>query len=230
MKHGYFITGTDTGVGKTLISAALVHHFARAGYSSVGLKPVAAGCEPDAQGLLSEDVAQLCAASTVQLPRSVVNPYAFAPALAPHIAAEMAGVHIELESLQAAFEQAAAAADAVIVEGVGGFRVPLNESEDTADLAARLGLPMILVVGLRLGCLSHALLTVEAIAARGLRLAGWVANGIDPAMAAQQENLAALQERIPAPCLGIVSFLHQPDYQAVEAMLNQQQMRNLVCR
>ena len=198
MKHGFFITGTDTGVGKTLVSAALVRTFAQQGWRSAGLKPVAAGCEMQAGQLLSDDVAQLRDASNDALPLEVVNPYAFEPPLAPHIAAEMAGTHINMQIILQSFKKAAEAADILIVEGVGGFHVPLSADKDTADLAQILDLPVILVVGLRLGCLSHALLTVEAIAARGLRLCGWVANSIDPHMVARQENLQALHVEVVA--------------------------------
>jgi dethiobiotin synthetase len=229
MKHGFFVTGTDTGVGKTLISSALVHHFALGGYRSVGLKPVAAGCEWKNGRLLSDDVAQLRAASNVALPLEIINPYAFEPPLAPHIAADMAGQRIEMQPILEAFCQAAAAADIVVVEGVGGFRVPLNDSEDTADLAARLALPVILVVGMRLGCLSHALLTAECIFARGLKLAGWIANTIDPQMSAFQENLQSLEKRIPAPCLGVVSYEEQPDFSRAESMLRREGIGNIVC-
>lgn len=222
MKHGFFVAGTDTGVGKTLISAALVHHFALNGDRAVGLKPVAAGCEWKSEQLLSADVVLLRAASNVALPLDVINPYAFEPPLAPHIAAEMAGHHIEISRLLEMFERAALAADVIVVEGVGGFRVPLNEREDTADLAVKLGLPVILVVGMRLGCLNHALLTAESIAACGLKLAGWVANIIDPQMPAFQENLHALEERIPAPCLGVISYAEQPNFVHVESLLRRQ--------
>jgi dethiobiotin synthetase len=229
MKQGFFVTGTDTGVGKTLISSALVHHFAISGYSAVGLKPVAAGCAWSDGRLLSEDVVQLRAASNVVLPLEVTNPYAFEPPLAPHVAAEMAGQSIEMAPILQAFAQAAAVADAVVVEGVGGFRVPLNAQEDTADLAAELGLPVILVVGMRLGCLSHALLTVESIKARNLKLAGWIANTIDPQMTAFKENLQSLEKRIPATCLGVVSYQQQPDFVAVESVLRQQKLGDIVC-
>lgn len=229
MRHGFFVTGTDTGVGKTLVSAALVHHFAQQGLKSAGMKPVAAGCRIENGVLRCDDVVQLQQASNVELPPENINPYAFEPPLAPHVAADMAGTHIEMDFIHAAFKKAAAAVDILVVEGVGGFRVPLNDTEDTADLARVLGLPVILVVGLRLGCLNHALLTAEAVAARGLRLAAWVANGIDPGMAAQQENLQALQQRIAAPCLGVVSFQQRPGFRATEAMLAAAEMRNLVC-
>jgi dethiobiotin synthetase len=229
MKHGFFVTGTDTGVGKTLVASALVYHFAQSGLRSVGMKPVAAGCEHANGGLVSEDVALLQAAGNVGLSPEVINPYAFEPALAPHIAAEMAGTRIELKVIEDAFKKAAATADIIVVEGVGGFRVPLNDTEDTADLAVRLGLPMILVVGMRLGCLNHALLTVESIAARGLNLAGWMANCIDPHMAAQKENLAALSKRITAPCLGVVSYQAAASYKTTATFLNPAELRNLVC-
>lgn len=229
MKHGFFVTGTDTGVGKTLISSALIYHFAQRGLRSAGMKPVAAGCEPSSGDMISEDVLQLRMASNVELPLKVVNPYAFEPPLAPHIAAEMAGMRIELDFIQDAFKKAAQAVDILIVEGVGGFRVPLNEAEDTADLARELGLPVMLVVGMRLGCLNHALLTVESIAARGLKLVGWVANDIDSGMIAKKENLESLQKLITAPCLGVVSFQQYPDFRVTASMLNTAELDDLVC-
>lgn len=229
MKHGFFITGTDTGVGKTLVSAALVHTFAQQGWRSAGLKPVAAGCEMHEGQLLSDDVVQLRDASNVALPLEVVNPYAFEPPLAPHIAAEMARTSIDMQIILQAFKKAAEATDILVVEGVGGFRVPLSAHQDTADLAQALGLPVLLVVGLRLGCLSHALLTVEAIAARGLHLCGWIANGIDPHMAAQQENLQALRERIAAPCLAELPYQAQADFNWAAVHMPSKMIGNLVC-
>ncbi|MEZ0238128.1 MAG: dethiobiotin synthase [Methylophilaceae bacterium] len=229
MKHGFFVTGTDTGVGKTLISSALVHYFAQSGLRVAGMKPVAAGCERVGAHLLSEDVASLRDAGNVDIPLEVINPYAFEPPLAPHIAAEAEGVRIELTIIHEAFKKAADTVDILVVEGVGGFRVPLNDQEDTADLACRLGLPIILVVGLRLGCLNHALLTAESIVARGLKLAGWVANCIDPEMEMQQENLAALGKRISAPCLGVVSYQSVADFNTVAMAFDTQEIRNLVC-
>jgi dethiobiotin synthetase len=212
MKTAYFIAGTDTGVGKTLVSSALVHGYTQQGLKSAGMKPVAAGCESIDGRWLSEDVAQLKAASNIDAELSLVNPYAFAPAIAPHIAAEQAGVRIELTNIQSAYETLRQSADVVIVEGVGGFRVPLGSDWDTADLAQALALPVVLVVGMRLGCLSHALLTVEAIEKRGLSLAGWVANRIDPDMTAYAENLDALRQRIDALLLGEIPALPQADF------------------
>jgi dethiobiotin synthetase len=215
MSSGYFITGTDTGVGKTLIASALVHQFAQSGLKSVGMKPVAAGCELVNGELISEDVTRLIAASNVAAPLAQINPYAFEPAIAPHITAQQAEVKIELATIQSAYQELAARADVVVVEGAGGFCVPLGDTLDTADLSKALNLPIILVVGMRLGCLNHALLTVEAIQARGLVLAGWVANQIDPQMQAFDENLSALKQRIAAPCIATVLWNIAPDLSAV---------------
>ncbi len=220
MKHAFFVAGTDTDVGKTLVSAALVHAGVQLGFTSAGLKPLAAGCREVAGQLVSDDAELLQAASNVALAQAVVNPYAFAPPLAPHIAAQQAGRSIELETIVAAVRQAQSQVDFLVVEGVGGFRVPLNATQDTADLAQMLGLPLVLVVGMRLGCLNHALLTAEAIAARGLVLAGWVANCIDPHMAAPQENLIALGDRLAAPCLGVVPYQTQPDFRMTATALD----------
>lgn len=204
--------GTDTGVGKTHVSCALLHAFAQQGLRAVGMKPVAAGCLVHQGGLLSEDVAALLAAGNVDATPGEINPYAFAPPLAPHIAAQMAGIDIEFSPILAAFEALQSRVDVVVVEGVGGFRVPLNAHQDTADLALALKLPMILVVGMRLGCLNHALLTAEAIAARGLHLAGWVANRIDGGIVAFEENVAALEVRLSAPCIAVMPFSKTGDY------------------
>jgi dethiobiotin synthetase len=211
MKRGFFVAGTDTGVGKTLVACALLHAFARDGRRVVGMKPVAAGASDAAGRWGNEDVAALSAASNVQADRSSVNSYLLKLPVAPHIAAAAEGVVIDLAAIEKSFATLREIADVVIVEGIGGFRVPLTDREDSADLAARLGLPVILVVGMRLGCLNHALLTVDAIAARGLKLAGWVANSIDPEMAKLPENVAALRARIAAPLLGAVPFLTPPD-------------------
>ena len=199
----YFITGTDTGVGKTLIGCALLHALAAQGLRVVGMKPVAAGCD---EHDMNEDVRALLAASNVMATRGQVNPYCFSKPVAPHLAAHFVGISINLERIVQSYHELAAQADAVIVEGVGGFLVPLNEHEDGADLAMNLNLPVILVVGIRLGCMNHALLTVQAIAHCGLELAGWVANCVDEHMEMKDENIAALQSRIEAPLLGIVPY------------------------
>ena len=201
--RGLFVTGTDTGVGKTRVAVALIRTLRAQGLRVAAMKPVAAGAEP---GELNEDVVALRAAANVDADLRDVNPYAFAPAIAPHIAAAEAGVRIELGVIATAYARLAARADVVVVEGAGGWRVPLNDSEDMADLAQRLGLPVVLVVGLRLGCLSHALLTAESIAARRLPWAGWVGNHIDPEMVCPAANVAALRARLPEPCLGVQPY------------------------
>lgn len=200
---GLFVTGTDTGVGKTRVAVGLIHALREQGLRVAAMKPVSAGSEP---GELNDDVAALLQAANVAADLRDVNPYAFAEPIAPHIAARQAGVRIDLAVIGTAYNRLAAMADVVVVEGAGGWRVPLNECEDTADLAQRLGLPIVLVVGLRLGCLNHALLTVESITSRRLPWAGWVGNHIDPGMAHAAENVATLRARLPAPCLGVQDF------------------------
>lgn len=211
LPQGFFVTGTDTDVGKTLISCALLHAFRAAGKTALGMKPVAAGCERLAQGMSCGDVAALRRASSAQAPLEWVNPYAFEPAVAPHVAADEAGVVIDLERIRQAFLALAGSARVVVVEGVGGFRVPLNARQDSADLARLLGLPVVLVVGMRLGCLNHALLAADAIRAQGLPLAGWVANRIDPEMSRFEASLDALRQRLDAPLLGVVEHAAAPD-------------------
>jgi dethiobiotin synthetase len=212
---GFFVTGTGTGVGKTSVACALLHALRAQGRSAIGMKPVASGCVEMAEGLVSEDAELLRAASSQRMPMRVINSYAFAPAIAPHIAADAVGVTIEIERILDAYCKLTQICDIVIVEGIGGFRVPLNAREDAADLAVRLKLPVVLVAGVQLGCLNHALLTVEAIAARGLQLAGWIANQIEPDMPAFAENVAALEQRIVEPCLGVIKFDSGLDLQAV---------------
>jgi dethiobiotin synthetase len=200
----YFVTGTDTDVGKTLVSCALLHGFAVQGRSVVGMKPVAAGCD---EQYVNEDVRQLRSASNVLASRGQINPYCFEQAVAPNLAAKFAGVRINLDRIVQSYTELSSQADVVIVEGAGGFRVPLNDEQDGADLAKMLKLPVILVVAMRLGCLNHALLTTMAIKAGGLKLAGWVANCVDDEMNMLDENIAALQQRIAAPLLGVVPNL-----------------------
>lgn len=214
-----FVTGTDTGVGKTLVSAALLHTLARRHARVVGMKPVAAGLVPHGGDWVSEDVLALRAASTVAVPPVLDNPVALPEPLSPHLAAARAGRHVGVAELLAAQRALRERADLVLVEGAGGWRVPLNETETLADLAIALAAPVVLVVGLRLGCLNHALLTAEAIAADGLVLAGWVANSIDPAMACRDENIATLRARLPAPLLGVVPWSVAPDPRTIALQL-----------
>lgn len=218
--RGFFVTGTDTGVGKTLVACALLHAFAARGKRVVGMKPVAAGAQWHADGLRNEDVEQILAAGNVPASRQLVNPYCFEPPIAPHIAARAAGIEIDLRHIELAYGALSRLADVVIVEGAGGFGVPLNARESTADLVQRLGLPVLLVVGMRLGCLNHALLTAQAVRTCGLEFAGWVANQVDPRMAHAEANIAALTERFAAPPVVRIGFSFPPDPRSIATNLD----------
>jgi dethiobiotin synthetase len=216
----YFVTGTDTEIGKTLISSALLHALARTGMRAAGMKPVAAGTELRNGTWHNEDVDSLANESNVELLRELTTPYLLREAAAPHIAAQREQLGIDVAHILHCYREVAAQADAVVVEGVGGFCVPLSQHADTADLAKQLGLPVIMTVGLRLGCINHALLTAQAIAARGLTLAGWVANRVDPDMAYAEENVDALRARLDAPLLGVVPRLAHPTAAAAAEYLD----------
>lgn len=211
MKRGWFITGTDTAVGKTVTACALLHRLRREGWRALAMKPVAAGCEQGPSGWSNDDVEALSASSSFAVEPRLLNPYLFREPIAPHIAAAEEGVAIDLELIRRRFDELAALADALVVEGAGGFLVPLGDDYGTADLAVRLGLPVILVVGMRLGCINHALLTQEAIARRGLACAGWIANRIDAEMLQFDANLSALRRRLRAPLLGVLPWLSPLD-------------------
>jgi dethiobiotin synthetase len=204
MTRGIFITGTDTGVGKTVFACALLRAYAARGRRAIGMKPVAAGIAAGAA--CNDDVAALAAASNVDAPLSSRNPFAFAPAIAPHLAAAEVGTTIDLSRIREAYASLAARADRVVVEGAGGVYVPLDARRDMLDVAVELSLPVVLVVGMRLGCLNHALLSAHAIRARGLTLAGWVGNLVEPAMARIEANLTALDQRLPAPRLATLGW------------------------
>ncbi len=216
MATGYFITGTDTGVGKTLVSCALLHAFAARNKTVAGMKPVAAGCENGKW----MDVEFLIAASNVAAPREWINPYALTLPVAPHIAAKRMGIEIDTTVILQACRELQDIAEVVIVEGVGGFLVPLNSQYDTGDMAQILGFPVILVVGMRLGCLNHALLTAQAVRAAGLPLAGWVANQVDPKMIEFEENMRALEQRLPCPLLGVLPFTQDAVAQKFSVLLD----------
>lgn len=205
----FFVTGTDTGIGKTTAACAILQRARRDGLSTLGLKPVAAGCEQTPEGLRNDDALKLQAASSVSLAYDEINPIALAEPLSPHLSARIAGKRPSVWQLGGYLRSALSRRpDLVLIEGAGGWRVPLNDREMLSGLAREMGLPVILVVGLRLGCLNHAFLTAEAIRRDGLPLAGWVANGIDPSMAAVEDNLATLRQWLPAPCLGVLP--HHP--------------------
>jgi dethiobiotin synthetase len=207
---GCFVTGTDTGVGKTFAAAALLHALQRHHSRVVGMKPIAAGATIERGVWENEDVVALRGASSLRVTPDLDSPVLLAEPLSPHIAAQRAGTRIDIAEIVRRYVRLAAQADFVVLEGAGGFHVPLTETETGADLAVALALPMVLIVGLRLGCLNHALLTAEAIRARGLELAGWIANRIDPHMPVQDDNVAYLRTRLHAPQLGDIPHFTRP--------------------
>jgi len=210
MSEAFFVTGTDTGAGKTLVTAALLHAAGQRGQRSLGLKPLASGSERFSDGkLYNEDALTLQQAASIKLPYDAVNAISLEPAIAPHLAAQESGLRLTAHDLAAHCRgQMGHGHDLLLVEGAGGWRVPLNESETLADVARMLGLPVILVVGMRLGCVNHAVLSAEAITRDGLRLAAWVGSQIDPEMSRVEENFRTLEARLGAPCLGFIA--HRP--------------------
>lgn len=221
MAKTFFVTGTDTDAGKTLVATALLTAANQLGKSTAAVKPVAAGCETTESGLRNDDALALQSAMSLDLPYEQINPVALEPAIAPHIAAEQAGRNITVSRL-AGFCRGVMMqrADLTLVEGAGGWRVPLNRRETLADLARELQLPVILVVGMRLGCLNHALLTAEAVVRDGLELSGWVANHIDPSMSCYSENLESLKQRLPFAFLGEVPHLAEATPEAAARCLD----------
>ena len=205
MQRGFFVTGTDTGIGKTWAATALLDALNAAGHHAVGMKPVASGCEPDAQGrLVNEDALALQAASRPRPDYALCNPYALREAVAPHLAAARQGVTIDIERIRAAYDALAAQATHMVVEGAGGWYVPLTPSRMFCDLPRVLDLSVVLVVGVRLGCINHACLSARAIVADGFHLAGWIANRVDPHMSYADDNIATLRQLLTTPCLGVL--------------------------
>jgi dethiobiotin synthetase len=219
---GFLVTGTDTGVGKTLVTAALMRRCRERGLAVAGMKPVATGCTATAFGPRSEDALILEREGSARWPYETVNPFAYLPPIAPHLAAEEAGRPVDFEELAAQFATLAAASDLVFVEGIGGWRVPLAGQATIAELAARLGLPVILVVALRLGCLNHTLLSAESIVCGGHCLAGWVANGVDPSFERRAGNVATLAASLPAPLLAEFPHFDPPDVRRAAALIDVQ--------
>ena len=214
-----YVTGTDTGAGKTLASAALLHALRARGLRAVGMKPVASGCTHETGGWRNEDALALQAASEPRPRYEDINPFALPEPLAPELAARDAGIVVTLPPLLAAHARLAAQADAVVVEGVGGWMAPLAPDLMQSDLVRALDLPVVLVVGLRLGCLNHAYATARAIAADGVRLAGWIASETDPGMARIDDNMALLAARLPAPCWGRLPHARSPEPAAMARFL-----------
>ena len=214
-----FVTGTDTGVGKTRVAAALCLAFVAAGRRVAGMKPVASGCVATPDGLRNEDALALQAAMNVRARYADVNPFAYEPAIAPHIAAAEAGRPVDVDVLDRSYERLALQSEVTVVEGAGGWLAPLDDTRTFAALAVRWQLDVVLVVGLRLGCLNHALLSVESIQRHGLRLAGWVGNSVDAEFPRRDANVETLQARIEAPCLGVFPYAPQTTTAQVAAQL-----------
>ncbi len=208
---GCYVTGTDTGAGKTVSSAALLHALRARGLRAVGMKPLASGCTRTAEGWRNDDALALQAASDPRPRYGDVNPFALPLPLAPEFAAREAGIAVVPGPILEAHARLAARSDFVLVEGVGGWLAPLATDLDQSDLVRALGLPVVLVVGMRLGCLNHARLSARAIAADGARLAGWIASEVDPAMERRDDNFQTLRNRLPAPCLGRLHWSAAPD-------------------
>lgn len=221
-KKTFFVTGTDTGVGKTLVSAALLHAAKAAGLRTIGMKPVASGCDQTPEGLRNEDALALQAAMTESLPYEQINPIALEPAIAPHIAAVQAGRQLSAQRLVGLCRGLQMRpADFMLIEGAGGWRVPLNDRETYARVPQEMDLPVILVVPLQLGCINHALLSAEAIRADGLKVAGWIANRIGPEpMSVEPENLQYLRTHMAAPLIGELPWQAEPDHEALSAHLD----------
>lgn len=227
-KKAFFITGTDTNVGKTLIAAGLLVAAKQQGLTTAALKPVAAGCEKADEGLRNSDALLLQSVMTQPLHYDQINPYALEAAIAPHIAAQQEKRSLSVDRLSGFCRGVLSSANFTLVEGAGGWRVPLNARETLADLAKNLDLPVIIVVGVRLGCINHALLTFEAIVRDGLAVAGWVTNCVDADMPVLQENIESLKVRLPVPCLGVVPFLAEPSPEQVAKCFEQAALDHLI--
>ncbi|MCG7993519.1 MAG: dethiobiotin synthase [Candidatus Thiodiazotropha lotti] len=217
---GLFITGTDTGCGKTEVTLGLMHRLQQQGKQVVGMKPIASGAADSDQGLCNEDALRIQAQASLELPYQLVNPFVFQPAIAPHLAALQAGKSIDIAEIVDGYQSLSEEAEHVLVEGVGGWHVPLGEQDTLADLARALELPVVMVVGMRLGCLNHALMTTECMLNAGVSFAGWVANQVEPEMSAREENLATLRTWLPAPCLGEIPYLEETNPEVVAGYLS----------
>lgn len=212
------MTGTDTGCGKTFVSAALLRCLGKTGVRALGMKPVATGAQRGPHGLLNDDVETLRLASNVKAPATLRNPYLFEPPCSPHIAAAQAGVVIDIATIVSAYRDCRRYADVVVVEGVGGWLVPLTDRLTVADLAQALGIPVLLVVGVRLGCINHALLTAHAMGTSGAPCMGWVANVLDDEQYAVDEVIGSLTQRMAAPLLGVIDA---HDHQALDGVAHE---------
>ena len=219
MMNGFFITGTDTSCGKTEITLGLMQLLQDKRQIVLGMKPIASGATATAEGLRNEDATRIQAQGTIQVDYAEINPYVYEPPIAPHLAAEQANEQIDLNVISTLCTSLLARADCVIVEGVGGWRVPFNRKQSAADLVQMLNMHVILVVGLKLGCINHALLTAESIQASNIRLAGWIANEVEPNMLNGDENIAMLRATIKSPCLGVVPYMNNPSSNMIAEIL-----------
>ncbi|MES9992094.1 MAG: dethiobiotin synthase [Candidatus Thiodiazotropha sp.] len=220
MTGGLFVTGTDTGCGKTEVSLGMMSSLQQQGETVLGMKPIASGAEPTGEGLRNEDALRIQRQCSLDIPYGSVNPLVYQPPIAPHLAAQARGEPIRLDEILQGYQRLQELADRVVVEGVGGWHVPLGEGITLADLALALDLPMILVVGIRLGCINHALMTAECMLNSGVRFEGWVANLVDPEMLAIDENITTLQAWLPAPCLGEIPHLQTPTPEQIASYLD----------
>lgn len=227
-KKAFFITGTDTNVGKTLVAAGLLVAAKNKGLTTAALKPIAAGCEKTEEGLRNSDALLLQSVITQPLIYDQINPYALEAAIAPHIAAQQEKRSLSVERLSGFCRGVLSSADFTVLEGAGGWRVPINARETLADLAKNLQLPVIMVVGIRLGCINHALLTFEAIARDGVPVAGWVANCVDATMPVLQENIDSLRTRLPIPCLGVIPFLADQSPAVVATYFDETELQKII--
>ena len=223
----YFITGTDTGVGKTVATLALMAALQNQGKHVVGMKPVASGCQEIDGSLQNEDARQIQAQSSRPIKYDLVNPYPLQQPIAPHIAAEHAGIQISLDTIQIAYRKLSHSADQVIVEGIGGWCVPLGTNITTIDLVRRLNLPVILVIGLRLGCINHALLTSRAIVTEQMNLCAWIANQFDPDYQYPEATIKTLGQHLSAPLLGVLPYMQIPDLQKAAACMDIETLEKL---
>jgi dethiobiotin synthetase len=217
---GLFVTGTDTGCGKTEVTLGVMSSLQQRGETVLGMKPVASGALATEEGLRNEDALRIQAQCSLEIPYSSVNPLVYQPPIAPHLAARAAGQPIRLDEILQGYDRLRKLADRVVVEGIGGWHVPLGEGTTLADLARILDLPMVLVVGIRLGCINHALMTAECMLNSGVRFEGWVANRVDPEMQAAEDNILTLQAWLPAPCLGEVPYLESPTPDLIASYLD----------
>jgi len=220
MSSGYFITGTDTDVGKTWVAMGMLTALKQKGYSTLAMKPVACGCSFIDGAYRNDDALKLQQQSSVSVPYEVVNPYALPAPIAPHLAALEHSQRIDIQQIKRIYEQHRNKADFIIIEGAGGWLVPLNEQDTTADMVKALNLPVILVAGIRLGCLNHTLLTVAAIRQYDIALAGWIASCIDKDCLQTERNIRALCERINAPLLGVIPYIDKLNVQTVADCLD----------